>query len=54
METEPLPSTKQQHKQRQDKEEKEDKQYKQYKQYRQYIDSFFTRDFLETYFHEKK
>ena len=51
METEPLPSTKQQHKQRQDKEDKPDKQYKQYKQY---IDSFFTRDFLETYFHEKK
>jgi len=49
METEPLPSTKQrQDKQRQDKEDKEDKQYK------QYIDSFFTRDFLETYFHEKK
>ncbi len=45
METEPLPSTKQQHKQRQDKEDK---------QYKQYIDSFFTRDFLETYFHEKK
>jgi hypothetical protein len=48
METEPLPSTKQQHKQRQDKEDKPDKQYK------QYIDSFFTRDFLEAYFHEKK
>jgi hypothetical protein len=48
METEPLPSTKQQHKPKQDKEEKEDKQY------RQYIDSFFTRDFLEAYFHEKK
>ena len=44
METEPSTSTKQ----RQDKEDKEDKQYK------QYIDSFFTRDFLETYFHEKK
>lgn len=44
METEPLPSTKQQHKQKQDKEDK---------QYKQYIDSFFTRDFLETYFHEK-
>jgi hypothetical protein len=43
METEPLPSTKQQHRQ-----DKRDKQYK------QYIDSFFTRDFLETYFHEKK
>jgi hypothetical protein len=45
METEPLPSTKQQHKPKQDKEDK---------QYKQYIDSFFTRDFLETYFHEKK
>jgi hypothetical protein len=45
METEPSTSTKQQHKQRQDKEDK---------QYKQYIDSFFTRDFLETYFHEKK
>jgi hypothetical protein len=41
METEPSTSTKQ----RQDKEDK---------QYKQYIDSFFTRDFLETYFHEKK
>jgi hypothetical protein len=48
METEPSTSTKQQHKQRQDKEDK------QYKQYKQYIDSFFTRDFLEAYFHEKK
>jgi hypothetical protein len=48
METEPLPSTKQQHKLKQDKEDK------QYKQYKQYIDSFFTRDFLEAYFHEKK
>jgi len=48
METEPSTSTKQQHKQRQDKEDK------QYKQYKQYIDSLFTRDFLETYFHEKK
>jgi hypothetical protein len=48
METEPLPSTKQQHKQIQDK------QYKRDKQYKQYIDSFFTRHFLETYFHEKK
>ena len=48
METEPLPSTKQQHKQKEDKQDKRDKQYK------QYIYSFFTRDFLETYFHEKK
>jgi hypothetical protein len=45
METEPLPSTKQ---------HKQDKEDKQYKQYKQYIDSLFTRDFLETYFHEKK
>jgi hypothetical protein len=43
METEPLPSTKQQHKQ-----DRQDKQYK------QYIDSFFSRHFLETYFHGKK
>jgi hypothetical protein len=48
METEPLPSTKQQHKQI------EDKQDRQYKQYKQYIDSFFSRHFLETYFHGKK
>lgn len=41
METEP--STKQQHKQ-----DRQDKHYK------QYIDSFFSRHFLETYFHGKK
>ena len=40
METEPSTSTKQQHRQ--------DKHYK------QYIDSFFSRHFLEAYFHEKK
>jgi len=46
METEPLTSTKQQH--RQDRQDRQDKHYK------QHIDSFFSRHFLETYFHGKK
>ena len=39
METEPSTSTKQQHR---------------HEQYKQHIDSFFSRHFLETYFHGKK
>jgi hypothetical protein len=46
METEPSTSTKQQH--RQDRQDRQDRQYK------QHIDSFFSRHFLEAYFHGKK
>ena len=51
METKPSTSTKRQH--RQDRQDKEDRQDKKDRHYKQYIDSFFSRHFLETYFHGK-